>query len=162
MALDAATKERNIAKSLTAWIQAKLVTIESLIVHYEDEPDGARPDTWVDVDYLFSLRRDFGRQVGSATLGTRAHGILNMNLCLKRQSLTNIYALSALRDKVIPYFLPTQSIPLRDYDTVGTPEVGRILCMSWQQADVDDGRESGVIVRTLSVAITYTEAFTLA
>lgn len=158
--IDAATKETNLTKSLNAWVHQHLVVLEGLTVHYADEPEGARPLEWVDVHYLFALRRDFGRTVGHA-LGARAHALLNLNLCRKRETITDIYAMAQLRDKVIPYFLPNQAIPVRDYDAVGMPEIASVLCLSWQQAAVDDGRLSGVMVRNLSVEVTYTEAFTV-
>jgi hypothetical protein len=161
MALDAGTKALNITKSLAQWCQETLTVQEGLPVYIEDTPDDSRPAQWVDIDVLLSLWQEFGRTVGPTHLGARSHGILNMNLCVKREPQTNIYVLSALRDKVIPYFLPSQTIPIYDYDTAGHPAVGRVLCLSWNQADVDDGQVSGVMVRNLTVALTHTEAFTL-
>ena len=161
MPLQPEAREGNIERSLTEWIRAKLVTIEGLTVHFSDAPVDTRSDEWVHVDYLLGMRRQFGRTIDGARLGNRAHGIINLNLCKRRQSITNLYALATMRDKVAPYFQTGQTIPLKDYDVGGTPEIGRLLVHETTQGDVDSGLESGVMVRALSVNLSYIEAYTL-
>ena len=161
MTINAEGKHTNIEKSLTAWIRAKLVTIESLSVFFGDEPIDDRPASWVHVDYLLDIREEFGRNAAGATHANRMHSILNINLCQERQTLSNIYAMATLRDAVRPYFRRGQTIPILDYDTGGTPEVGRIDVHDVTQADVDTGLESGVITQALSVNISSVETYTL-
>jgi len=161
MPLGADAKTANLEKSLTAWIQAKLVTLAGLTVFYGMAPIATVPDEWVHVDYVWDLRADSGRQVGATQLGHRAHSLLQVSLCKKRTSITNIYALAVLYDKVVPYFQVGQTIAIRDYDTGGTPEVGSFIVGNRSIADVDDGLASGVIVRALSIPLTHIGLYTL-
>ena len=111
----------NLEKSLVAWIQAKLVTTAGLSVFYAGASIGDRPNEWVHVDFLWGLRRDFGRQIDRTQLGSQVHSILQLSLAKKRAIITNLYSMAVLRDKVVAAFHVTQAIPLRDYDTGGAP-----------------------------------------
>lgn len=162
MPLAPTAKLTNLEKSLTAWIEANLRTVAGLQVYYVDAPIGERPNEWVAVDYLLGLRTEDGRNIGPTYLGGRAHGILSLTLAKKRSSLTNIYAMAALRDAVKGWFLPGQLIPVRDYDAIGTPIISYVEVGHTSEADTDDGLTSGVLVKTLSVDITYPELYTLA
>jgi hypothetical protein len=159
MPLQPESKEHNLAASLTAWLRAKLVTIEGVALFLGGEPVTTRPAQWVHVDFLFGVRRTEGREVGTRR-GARAYGILNVLLCVKREGLSNVYAMEQLRDKAGAYLQPGQSIPLKDYGTGGNPTIGAIECLGLSEASVDDGLTTGLMVRALSVDIAYQEAFT--
>lgn len=161
MPLTADAKAANLEKSLTAWIQTKLVTLAGLTVFYGTAPLATTPDEWVHVDYLLDLRSDFGRQIGPTHLGSRVHDIVQLSLAKKRTSITNIYALALLRDKVTPYFQRGQTIPIRNYDDVLVPEVGSFVVDETSSASVDDGLASGVMVQALSVSMTHMALYTL-
>jgi hypothetical protein len=159
VALQAESKQSNLAASLTAWLRAKLVTIEGVTLFLGSEPVTTRPAQWVHVDFLFGLRRTEGREVGTRR-GARSYGLLNVLLCVKREGLSNVYAMEHLRDKAGAYLQPGQMIPLRDYGAVGTPVIGALECLGLSETSVDDGLTTGLMVRALSVDIAYTEAFT--
>lgn len=161
MPLAPEAKAANLEKSLTAWIEAQLRTAAGLQVFYANSPLQERPNEWVQVDYLWGLRRDFARQVDRTQLGARVHDILNLNLCKKRSSITNIYALALLRDAVMPVFQIGQTIPLRNYDVGGTPVIGIIIVDGATENDTDNGFVSGVMVKALSISLQHTEAYTL-
>jgi hypothetical protein len=160
MALPPESKQSNLVKSLTAWFRANLVTIAGLTVVFGAEPVDTRPGQWVVIDYLFGVRHGWGGIVGTR-YGAQAHGFITLNLCINRDTLTNVYAMAALRDTVATYVQRGQVIPLKDYDTGGTPTIGAICCGESTEAVVDDGTTTGLLVHAISVACTYTEAWAL-
>jgi hypothetical protein len=161
VALGAESKQSNVETSLTVWLRAQLVTTAGLTVFIGMDVATTRPAQWVQLDYLLGLRTDYGRQVGQR-LGGQSHGLLQTSLCLKRASITDVYAMARLHDTVATYLQEGQAIPLKDYATVGTPTIGYIELGATTQADVDTGLESGVVVRVLSTALVHSTAWSLA
>lgn len=160
MALGAESKAANLEISLTVWLRTQLVTGAGLTVFIGMDVATTRPAQWVQLDYLLGLRTDYGRQVGQR-FGGRAHGLLQTSLCVKRASMTDVYAMARLQDTVSASLQEGQAIPLNDYATVGTPTIGHIELGATTQADVDTGLESGVVVRVLSTALMYSTAWSL-
>ena len=104
----------NLERSLTAWIETHLRGTAGLTVFYGAGPVLPRPGAlaaWVHVDYLWSLRSDFGRQVDRTQLGARTHGLLNLSLCQRRTSLATLTDMAALRDRVMGFFQVGQTLP---------------------------------------------------
>ena len=165
MPLAAEAQLVNLERSMTAWIETHLRGTAALTVFYGAGPVLPRPGglaAWVHVDYLWSLRSDYGRQVDRTQQGARTHGLLNLSLCQRRTHLTTLTDLALLRDKVMGFFQLGQTIPLRDYGAVGTPVLGAcIIAARATEPDVDDGLVSGLIVKVLSIPLTYSEAWTL-
>ncbi len=162
MSLLAEALATNQEKSLSRWLDTHLVGTEGLTVFYASSVIATRPDQWVNIDYLLGMRRQFGRQIGrraigGTSFGSRVHGFLNLNLCQQRVSLTSLYALAHMRDAVLPYLCISQKIPILDFATVGTPEVGRFVVEDVTEQDTDGGYESGIMVKTLSIAVHYIE-----
>lgn len=160
MALQAESKAANIEASLTTWLRAQLVTGAGLTVFIGMDVATTRPAQWVQLDYLLGLRTDYGGIVG-ARFGGRSHGILQASLCLKRASLTDVYAMARLHDLVAAVLQEGQTIPLKDYATVGVPTIGAIELGATTVNDVDTGLDSGVIVRVLSTALVHSTAWSL-
>ena len=120
------------------------------------------PNAWLQVDFLLGLRQEFGRQIDATRHGGRGHGVVNLLCCQKRGVQVDLYALATLRDSAMAAFQQGQAIVLRDYDTGGTPDIGIIIVHETTEAQPDDGFVSGLIVRALSIHISYTEAYTFA
>ena len=161
MPLAPESRDTNLEKSLVAWIQAQLVAGAGLAVFYDQSPPADRPSAWVHVDFMLGMRRDFGRQISGTQLGSQVHGLVQLSLCKQRVTLTNLYGMAAFKDTAIAAFQIAQDIPLRNYDVGGLPVIGVITVEDITENDTDDGYESGVIVKVLSVGITYVEAYTL-
>jgi hypothetical protein len=106
------------------------------------------------------MRHDFGGIVGTR-YGGQAHGLLQTSLCLKRDVITDIYAMARLQDVVSAVLQEGQTIPLRDFGTSGGPTIGRMQVGATTIADVDTGQVSGVMVRALSTELTSSTAWTL-
>jgi hypothetical protein len=153
-------KHSNIETSLTVWLRAQLVTGAGLTMFLPDEPPTPRPAQWVHVDYLLGLRHEFGGTVGSR-FGGVAHGLLQLSLCVKRDAITNLYAMARLHDTVMAFLQPGQAIPLRDFGTSGGPLLGHIEVGGTTVTAADDGATSGVVVEVLSVEIEHSTAWTL-
>lgn len=162
MPLSPEAKAANQEHSLTAWIETHLRTAAGLTVFYAMQPIATRPDEWVHVDYLLGMRRDFGRQVDRTQHGSWVHGTVQLSVCKKRTSITNLTNMAGLRDKVLAAFQIGQSIPLQDYAAVGTPTIGIFAVTNVTENLVDDGLESGVMVLVLSIEVSYMEAYTYA
>ena len=160
MALQPESKRSNIETSLTVWLRAQLVTGAGLTMFLPDEPATPRPAQWVHVDYLLGLRDEFGGTVGSR-FGGVAHGLLQLSLCLKRDAITDLYAMARLHDTVRAFLQPGQGIPLRDFGTSGAPMLGHIQVGATTVTAVDDGATSGVVVEVLNVEIEHATAWTL-
>jgi hypothetical protein len=158
--LQAESKLANIETSLTAWLRANLVTGAGLTVFLGMEPMTTRPVQWVQLDYLLGVRQDFGGIVGSR-YGGRSHGILQVSLCLKRDAITDIYAMARLQDQVSAYLQAGQTLPLRDFGTSGGPTIGRIELGATTSVDTDTGLETGVVVRVLSTELWHSTAWSL-
>jgi hypothetical protein len=160
MALGAESKAANVEISLTVWLRAQLVTIAGLTVFIGMDVATSRPNQWVQLDYLLGLRSDFGGQVGTR-FGGQSHGLLQTSLCIKRASLTDVYALARLQDTVATSVQEGQTIPLRDFGTTGSPTIGVIALGSTTVADTDTGLDSGVVVRVLTTELVHSTAWGL-
>ena len=160
MALQAESKASNVETSLTVWFRAQLVTTAGLTVFVGMDVATTRPNEWVQLDYLLGLRADFGGRVGSR-FGGRSHGLLQTSLCLKRASMTDVYAMARLQDTVATYLQEGQTIPLRDYGTSGGPTSGAIELGATTANDTDTGLDSGVVVRVLTTELMHSTAWSL-
>lgn len=161
MPLEPESKQANLETSLTVWLRANLGTAAGLTVFLGMQPSTTRPNQWVQLDYLLGLRHDWGGLIG-LHYGGQAHHLLQTSLCLKRDAVTDVYAMARLHDLVAGYLQEGQTIPLRNYGVSGNPLLGAIAVGATTSVDTDTGLESGVIVRVLSTELVSSTAWTVA
>lgn len=134
--LTATSKDANIMQSFHAFVKVQIGTGLSLAVFEGagsslDVPITALPVHWVEASLQV-----LSPQTALMNTSTGSHGVIqeylaNLNVFEKKDAVTNgtvsIYALTAIVDQIKELLQPPTGIPIYDYDTVGTPQVGALI-----------------------------------
>ncbi len=148
----------NIAKSVNAYIQAKLVTVLGLTVYYEGaNRAGTLPQRWVEAYLTPGVAVQEPRTAGYKKHSTWLECYLNLNFFEQELSApSNLYTLMGMVDSVRAHFDYNASIPINDYGVVGTPKRSalRVLEVPVARA-VPIDQSSGIKQINLSVPMRY-------
>jgi hypothetical protein len=152
----------NIERSLTAYAKAMLGGGGLLILAPRDAMPPAFPIWWLRLDYIpLGQRRQAGRvRVG---IGYERQLLVNCNvheqIAARSQNLPQVtfYSMPQLIDQVCDAFGPSAAIPIRDYDTAGTPIVSALHWREIRQTDVPSPAGMLVEIRNISVTVGYEE-----
>ena len=167
MALLAASRETNIAKSLTAYLAAQLVTGAGLTVVFPGQPVPSRyPVRWVEFTYQPLAPAQYFPTTTNGR-GHLAQWLVNGN-CMEEVSSridgtgdATMYSLLGLCLSVRNALLVSQRIAIRDYDTGGNPQVGTMRIQQQSGRQVTDRNPLGVAVWNVSAIGLYQEEFTV-
>jgi len=123
MALNASAKTFNIKSSLDKYCGDNLETTEGFAVDYEGLPfDETQVDEWVQPRIIDS-DGVYTRQASSSRYGEETSILFQINIFVKKGSISNAARHYQMRDSVANYFKIRQDISIRDYDAGGTTTV---------------------------------------
>jgi hypothetical protein len=138
-------KLANLKKSVEKYFYDNLVNVEGFTVDWEDgEFSSQGLNEWLQPRLLERIETHFHRQTDSAgSLGATWETLLNINIFVRQQAGTtmNTARTREIRDILFGYFEPVKTlISLKDYETGGYPEVGKIVV--WE---IDSDRSLGEV-----------------
>ncbi len=142
--LHAASKAANISKSLNSFVD------DALRVNDGYDLDWGQPNfkedgllQWIQFRAV-SSSSDFQRQVDSTRLGDIRSLFLNFNIFVRWPHPSNIYDHEGIKNAIFQRMF-LADIPIKDYDTAGSPQEGLIqVTEQVNDAEIDSGRESGL------------------
>lgn len=126
--LETGSRYDDIHKSVNAYIDANIrVALGHTVYYMGIGRTGALPKKWIEADLIPASPVQSPIVAGPQSYSSWMECYLNLNffqLTDEGTGTANVYALITMVDDVRSYFEYNASIPIRDYNTVGTPIVG--------------------------------------
>lgn len=158
--LEAGSRYDNINKSMNSFVSTNIATGLSQTVYYMGQGRlGTLPQRWIEIDMIP------GSQVAEVKgMPDSGHAVwtelfLNINTfeqITSGLSQVNIYAMASLVDNIRELFEISASIPVYDYDAVGTPLAGGL--MVWASPSIREiptPQDAGFRQVNISVPLRY-------
>lgn len=114
MALHASSKSENIKSSIEKYIFDNLNSTFTVDWQGNESVDVEGADEYIQPT-IIKAAKQYGRQVTGSTKGNVVEYLININMFLKKGSVTNAHRLSEIRDTVAQYFEEDQVIPIMNY-----------------------------------------------
>lgn len=162
--IQAASRRDNIKKSINAYTLASIGTGMGIPVLLENqERFGVLPARWVEAMVVFGGQVSTIDHGPNNTIGAWEEVFLNLNIFMRSHNglqPIGIYDMDTLATNIEQLYDVPIAIPVRDYQTVGTPIVGELTVREKPKPQkLEIASDSGIQQCNISVLMRY-HAFT--